>query len=165
MTTPVVVPGTRRNTELLLLGFAVFVVVGAEAAVEGTWYGHFSTHLLTYAAVPLAAGLVTHLVIRRVAPYADPLLLPVVVLLNGLGLVMIHRLDDGRTQATALNFADRDAIGRVTSEHLPAAAAVVDPITGEVVAEVDEEHGWLVALRPYEGRSLLVTDDACGPTR
>jgi cell division protein FtsW (lipid II flippase) len=98
MTTPVVVPGTRRNTELLLLGFAVFVVVGAEAAVEGTWYGHFSTHLLTYAAVPLAAGLVTHLVIRRVAPYADPLLLPVVVLLNGLGLVMIHRLDLGLKQ-------------------------------------------------------------------
>lgn len=91
-------PSTRRNTELLLLGFAVFVVVAAEAAVEGTWYGHFSSHLLSYAAVPLAAGLVTHLVIRRVAPYADPLLLPVVVLLNGLGLVMIHRLDLGLKQ-------------------------------------------------------------------
>ena len=34
-----------------------------------------------------------HLAIRRFAPYTDPLLLPIVALLNGLGLVMIHRLD------------------------------------------------------------------------
>ena len=40
-----------------------------------------------------------HLAIRRYAPYADPLLLPVVALLNGLGLVMIHRLDLGERLA------------------------------------------------------------------
>jgi cell division protein FtsW (lipid II flippase) len=86
---------TRRATELLMLGFAVLVVVVAEAFVEEAQDGRLSTHLVSYAAVPLAVGIVTHLVIRRVAPYADPLLLPIVVLLNGLGLVMIHRLDLG----------------------------------------------------------------------
>jgi cell division protein FtsW (lipid II flippase) len=92
---------TRRNTELALLAAAVLIVVAAEAAVEATRDAHLSGHLVTYAAVPMAVGLVTHLVIRRVAPYADPLLLPIVVLLNGLGLVMIHRLDLGlKTQAT-----------------------------------------------------------------
>jgi cell division protein FtsW (lipid II flippase) len=53
---------------------------------------------VTYAAVPLVIGGITHLVIRRVAPYADPLLLPIAVALNGLGLVMIHRLDLGLKQ-------------------------------------------------------------------
>ena len=48
--------------------------------------------------VPIGVGVVTHLVIRRVAKYADPLLLPIVVLLNGLGVVMIHRLDLGQAQ-------------------------------------------------------------------
>ncbi|HEV7193963.1 MAG TPA: FtsW/RodA/SpoVE family cell cycle protein [Jatrophihabitantaceae bacterium] len=89
---------TRRNTELFLLGFAVVLVVGAEAAVEATRDGRLSSHLVTYAAVPLLVGLVTHLVIRKVAPFADPLLLPIAVALNGLGLVMIHRLDLGQKQ-------------------------------------------------------------------
>ena len=89
---------TRRNAELVLLLFAVLVVMAAETAVEATQDGRLSSHLATYAAVPILIGLVTHLVIRRVAPYADPLLLPIVVLLNGLGLVMIHRLDRGLKQ-------------------------------------------------------------------
>jgi cell division protein FtsW (lipid II flippase) len=89
---------TRRNAELLLLGFAVLLVVAAEAAFEATRDGHVSSRLVTYAAVPLVVGLVTHLVIRRVAPYADPLMLPIAVALNGLGLVMIHRLDVGLKQ-------------------------------------------------------------------
>src|SRR4030095_11195084 len=47
----------------------------------------------TYAAGLGALVLVAHLVVRRVAPYADPLLLPAVTALNGLGLVLIYRLD------------------------------------------------------------------------
>jgi cell division protein FtsW (lipid II flippase) len=38
-------------------------------------------------------ALLAHLAVRLRAPYADPLLLPIAVLLNGLGLVLIYRLD------------------------------------------------------------------------
>ncbi|MCU1658295.1 MAG: hypothetical protein JWO57_2951 [Pseudonocardiales bacterium] len=104
MTIPALLrPPTRRNAELFLLAFAVLVVVAAEAAVEATRDGRISSRLITYAAVPLVVGVVTHLVIRKVAPYADPLLLPIVVLLNGLGLVMIHRLDLGLKQQAQQN--------------------------------------------------------------
>ena len=86
---------TRRNTELIMLLFAVLLVVFAEGIVEATRNGEVSTRVISYGAVPLVLGLVAHVVIRRFAPYADPLLLPLVVFLNGLGLVMIHRIDLG----------------------------------------------------------------------
>ncbi|MEP6598430.1 MAG: FtsW/RodA/SpoVE family cell cycle protein [Actinomycetota bacterium] len=85
----------RRRAELALLIFAVGIVLAAEAIVEATRDGRLNPNLASYGAVPLLAGLIAHLVIRRIAPYADPILLPCVVLLNGLGLVMINRLDQG----------------------------------------------------------------------
>ena len=57
---------TRRPIELMMLVFAVLIVVAAEASVEAAHDGHLSSRLITYAAVPIVVGVVTHLVIRRV---------------------------------------------------------------------------------------------------
>ena len=86
-------PPTRRNAELGLLCFATLITGVALLIVEANQERGISWDLLTYTA---AFGVLfgsAHLAIRRFAPYADPLLLPVVALLNGLGLVLIHRLD------------------------------------------------------------------------
>ncbi|MBM4575303.1 FtsW/RodA/SpoVE family cell cycle protein [Rhodococcus hoagii] len=84
---------TRRNTELILILCAIAIttisLVLVEASQEQTITWDLAKYGLTYAAVFVVA----HLAVRRYAPYADPLLLPIVALLNGLGLVWIHRLD------------------------------------------------------------------------
>ncbi len=88
----------RRNAELFLLGFAAVITTVALLLVEANQEQGLHWDLAQYAVAYLALFLGAHLAVRRFAPYADPLLLPVVALLNGLGLVMIHRLDlaDGR---------------------------------------------------------------------
>jgi cell division protein FtsW (lipid II flippase) len=83
----------RRNAELLLLCFAAAITVAALGIVQANQDRGLRWDLVDYAAGFLAVFAAAHLAIRRFAPYADPLLLPVVALLNGLGLVMIHRLD------------------------------------------------------------------------
>ncbi|MCW2724396.1 MAG: cell cycle protein [Frankiales bacterium] len=92
-TTGVPAPPTRRGTELLLLGFAVGLVLVAYAAVGLAQDGHVPPGTIGYGAGLAVLFGVAHLVVRRFAPYADPLILPCVALLNGLGLVMIRRLD------------------------------------------------------------------------
>ncbi|MBC9714251.1 FtsW/RodA/SpoVE family cell cycle protein [Streptomyces sp. TRM66268-LWL] len=84
---------SRRNTELGLLVFAVLIPIFAYANVGLAIDGTMPTGMIGYG---LGLGLlaaVGHLVVRKFAPYADPLLLPLATLLNGLGLVLIWRLD------------------------------------------------------------------------
>jgi len=83
---------TRRNTELALLLFAVVLVTGAEAVVDANVRDKVSLQVAYYGAGFAALWLVAHVVVRKVAPYADPVLLPIAALLNGLGLVLIYRV-------------------------------------------------------------------------
>ncbi len=84
---------TGRSAELWMLLFAAVIVTAALVIVELNQNRGLTVRLAYYGAGYLAALAIAHLLIRRFAPYADPLLLPLVSLLNGLGLVMIYRLD------------------------------------------------------------------------
>ncbi len=84
---------TGRGAELGMLVFAVIIVTGALVLVELNQSRALSVRLAYYGGGYLLALTFAHLMIRRFAPYADPVLLPLVALLNGIGLVMIYRLD------------------------------------------------------------------------
>ncbi|MFZ1912326.1 MAG: FtsW/RodA/SpoVE family cell cycle protein, partial [Propionicimonas sp.] len=95
----IVVYRKRRGVEAFMMVLALAISLG----------GYVLIHLNTDAELPpqwpwavgIAVGLalLIHLVVRWRLPYADPLILPSVLLLNGLGLALIHRLDQADTKA------------------------------------------------------------------
>ncbi|MBB5854154.1 FtsW/RodA/SpoVE family cell cycle protein [Amycolatopsis umgeniensis] len=84
---------TRRGTELVLLAFATFIVTIALVLVEANQEQELTSSIIWLGLSYLGVLTAAHLAVRRWAPYADPVILPCVALLNGLGLVMIHRID------------------------------------------------------------------------
>lgn len=86
---------------LPLLVFAAALTTAALALVDTAAPGPVSAAPLRYGGAFLGMYLVAHLAVRRLAPHADPLILPCVALLNGLGLVLIHRLDLAEAVAAA----------------------------------------------------------------
>lgn len=118
-------PRQRRNVELALLLLAVATVVLAYLNVGLAVRGAFPPGLYAHGTGLLAIAVAFHLVLRWRASYADPLLLPIVTLLNGLGLVMIHRLDlaEGRGITEGL------ALRQLTWSALAVAIAAVVVVT------------------------------------
>jgi cell division protein FtsW (lipid II flippase) len=87
-------PHGRRRTELLMLAFAVAVVCLADAAVGLGLNGSIPATLPLYCGGFALIMLGAHAAVRWLAPWADPLMLPLAALLNGLGVIMIYRLQE-----------------------------------------------------------------------
>ena len=83
----------RRGAELFLLLTALVVGIGAYVAVGLGVEGTVPADIIGYSGWLAALTIAAHVAVRLVAPYADPVLLPLVAALNGLGLAVIHRLD------------------------------------------------------------------------
>ena len=104
--------GTRRNTELLLLGAAALPVLLIYAMYVINTGAALSVSTL---AVPIAlfvAFAVAHVAIRFLAPGADPAILPIVFVLSGIGITFVTRL------------APKLAMGQVTWLFIGVAAMV-----------------------------------------
>jgi hypothetical protein len=69
---------------------------------------------------------------------------------------MVHRLDNGLIQLTALNFSNHPISDRVVSEHLSPGAAVIDMFTDKRLGMVDQWRTFPVDLNPHQGMSLLI---------
>jgi len=86
---------SRRNAELYLLLLAMVLVAAYGATVEANLLDTVTPDFWMPAAALGAVFLGLHLVIRFLAPFADPALLPAVALLNGLGVGFLRRIDLG----------------------------------------------------------------------
>jgi cell division protein FtsW (lipid II flippase) len=88
------VPRGRRRTELAMLAFAVALVAFAYANVGFGLKGTLPSGMAEYMLAFTVLVVIAHLAVRKLAPWADPLLLPLAATLNGLGIVMTYRLQE-----------------------------------------------------------------------
>ena len=97
------IPGmkTQRNAELGLLALAMVLVAIYGATVEANQFDTVTPTFWVPAALLSILFLSLHFVVRFTAPYADPVLIPAVALINGLGVGFLRRLDLARAIATS----------------------------------------------------------------
>ncbi|MEO7147376.1 MAG: FtsW/RodA/SpoVE family cell cycle protein [Terrimesophilobacter sp.] len=87
------VPAKMRNIELVLLLFACIINGVSIALVQLGAVGKISEDIIILGGGLAAIVIAMHIALRFVAPEADPFILPVATLLNGLGIAEIYRLD------------------------------------------------------------------------
>ncbi len=92
----------RRTTELGLLVLGTMFVVGAYLLASVPEDSTIPTTVGPFLGIIVGLPLAAHVAVRRLAPQADGMLLPVASLLNGLGYVFIVRLDEARREPRGL---------------------------------------------------------------
>ncbi len=83
----------RRRTELGLIILAVLLTAGLYTLASLGKAGSLPANIGPFLGIICGLLLLAHLGMRKLAPYADPILLPTAALLNGVGYVFIARLD------------------------------------------------------------------------
>lgn len=131
-----------RSLELALLVIALVLGVGAYALVGLAVAGSVPTDIVGYSVGLVLLSVGMHLVLRWRAPYADPVILPVVVALNGLGLAMIYRID--------LAYQARDRFGGFAERQLTWTA--VSMVLAAIVVIVLRDHR---TLRRYTYTAMV----------
>ncbi len=82
----------RRNHELSLLILSLLIGLGAIALVALARRSSDVSRAMPMMITLFASYVAAHLVTRRFASQGDPLILPLVAILNGLGLAVVYRL-------------------------------------------------------------------------
>ncbi|MDJ0377434.1 FtsW/RodA/SpoVE family cell cycle protein [Cryobacterium sp. PH31-L1] len=86
-------PQKLRNLELFLLLIACFINASAVMLVQLGTLGELDPTLVLLGAGLSALVIGLHIVLRFVARDADPFILPIATVLNGIGIAMIYRID------------------------------------------------------------------------
>lgn len=83
---------TRRGTELLLLGIAAIIVMIMYAMLLASASIDINLGSLLVPIGIIVAFVIAHFAVRKLAPEADPVILPIVLVLCGAGITFITRL-------------------------------------------------------------------------
>lgn len=86
-------PRKLWGLEFFLLLFAIAVGAAGVVITDLTINDKPMTTLLPMGVVYVAALFALHIVIRKIAPDADPLIMPIAAMLNSIGIAMIYRID------------------------------------------------------------------------
>ena len=87
-------PASRlRAVEARLVAFAVLITAAAAALLALSESADPPLEALIYPGALAIAAVFAHAAVRYAAPNADPLLLPLTILVNGVGLVFVRRID------------------------------------------------------------------------
>ena len=168
-------PNARRRTELGLLTYACGITIALYLIASFAQRSHIPPHIGFFLAVVLGLGLLAHVGTRWLAPDANPVLLPLVVFLNGIGYVVIARWDPGDAKAqagwTALGIAlyllsllvirrSRDLERYRYVILLVGGVLLVAPLMPALGQEVNGARLWVGAgslvVQPVEGAKLLL---------
>ena len=118
-----------RWAEAALLGVALVLGLGGFVLTALNRTGSSPAQTVGVAIAFLVLTVLMHLCVRYAAPWADPVLLPTAVALNGIGLAMIRRLDLAYEANEQWQFyVGLDAAGRhPLRRHAPPAARLPAP--------------------------------------
>lgn len=86
-------PKNRRGSELVLILLALAIGMFAYANIGFAKLDELPSSFYFFSVLMGVIALSLHLLVRKFAPYADPLLIPLVLVLNCIGLAMIYRID------------------------------------------------------------------------
>ncbi|MGY4858929.1 FtsW/RodA/SpoVE family cell cycle protein [Cryobacterium sp. AP23] len=103
-------PQKLRNLELFLLVIACGINLGAVVLVQLGALGLIDTTLVLLGASLSGLVIALHFVLRFVAREADPFLLPIATLLNGIGIAMIYRIDIANNESGWASAAVRQTV-------------------------------------------------------
>ncbi|MGO4783603.1 FtsW/RodA/SpoVE family cell cycle protein [Cryobacterium sp. W22_MBD10_FK3] len=103
-------PQKLRNLELFLLIIACGINLGAVVLVQLGALGRIDTTLVLLGASLSGLVFAMHVVLRFVAREADPFILPIATLLNGIGIAMIYRIDIANEESGWASAAVRQTV-------------------------------------------------------